>query len=402
MDGSPDCHLIRFDLVTGNIIWSLTLPDSTPNTEGAIEVIRMTSDGGLLLGGVANAPIDTLEGFKSYGNPTGGQAFVMHFTAAQINASTEPSAPTWLQVYDDSISVKDLRPLAEGGFVVLTSSKNEGDHLVKRMNDRGDVLWSKGFMGSHGEGTAIAVMTTLNETVGIAFTGHRGDEGTIDGFLTRLNAKNGTTVWDKTFGDPAGGVGRFTGLAKGNPILIYDECWSVQATVDGGWAVGCGTGIEGCDLHAPGSAIRRECEADPRTTWRAMVTKFDSTGGLVWRRLDNFSEEGSDDVGPSACEHVALTSDGGLLAVNDEGLGIGLMRLGLQGPDVSPSAGNSSGTVTNTNQTQTQSQSEIKNEMRTINADSCNAFGQSSSGVSLLLVAFLALFFRPRSTSLDP
>jgi outer membrane protein assembly factor BamB len=279
------------------------------------------------------------------------------------------------------------------------SSTNEGDHLVKRLNERGDVLWSKGFTGSHGEGTAIAVMTTLNETVGIAFTGHRGDEGTIDGFLTRLNANDGTTVWDKTFGDPAGGVGRFAGLAKGNPILIYDECWSVQATVDGGWVVGCGTGIEGCDLHAAGSAIRRECEADPRTTWRAMVTKFDSTGGFVWRRLDNFSEEGSDDVGPSACEHVALTSDGGLLAVNDEGFGIGLMRLGLQGSEVSPSGGSNSGTVTNTNQTPTQPQTEAQTEMRTIAADSCNAFGQSSSGAGLLLIAFFAVLVRRRTTS---
>ena len=253
----------------------------------------------------------------------------MKLSKEQVQAATAPEAPSWSKTYPEAVTIKSVRHVATeaGGYALLTAGLTEGAQVLRTDAD-GTVTWKKTY-ADRGEPTALAVLESDGKATGFAFTKHGGNEGTIDGQLTKLSL-TGEVVWAKSFGDPAGGVGKYAGLSAGNPKLIYDECWSIQGTSDGGMITGCGTGIEGCDAWPKDSAIQKECLADPRNDWRGMVTRFDGDGKLVWQRLDNFTIQGEETT-TSACEYVTLTKDGGVLSVVDEGFGIGALVLGPDG-----------------------------------------------------------------------
>ena len=78
-DGTGDRFLAKLDLNNGSTIWEVSFPDPKPNTEGAFEAIQLTSDGGLITTGLVNGQKGSAEGFKSYGNPWSGEAFVAYF-----------------------------------------------------------------------------------------------------------------------------------------------------------------------------------------------------------------------------------------------------------------------------------------------------------------------------------
>jgi len=325
-DKSVDCYLSKHDLTTGKQIWETHFPDPTKGKDGAFEIGEITKDGGLITGGVVNADTGALEGFKSYGNPEDGDAMVMFFSADQINSGSAPQEPVWMATYPELRTVKGLRaiPDNEGGYIVLSSHK-EGYPVVMRINATGKAQWTKYFKGE-GEPTDITVVVENGEVTGSAFIGLTGSDGTLDGFITRLDTA-GEKQWKILFGDPKGGVGEFKGLGAGNPKLIYDECWAIQALPDGGFVTGCGTGIEGCEPWQAGSDIKKECIKDPRVNWRGMVTRFDRAGKIVWQRVDSFDLGTGEAGGSAACEYVSLTSDGGFMSVVDQGFGIGIIKL---------------------------------------------------------------------------
>lgn len=134
-----------------------------------------------------------------------------------------------------------------GDFVVLTSAvEYPHEAILKRLDAQGIVLWSKSYP-PRGEPTDLCVLSNAGALTGLAFCGHGGkSSGMLDSYLTVLDL-NGTISWTREFGDPVGGVDKFSGLGAGNPMLIYDESWGFQATGDGGMLVASGTGIEGCD-----------------------------------------------------------------------------------------------------------------------------------------------------------
>ena len=138
---------------------------------------------------------------------------------------------------------------------------------------------------------------------------------------------SGEILWGQSYGNPLGGVQEFAGLGAGNPQLIFDECWGIQATDTGGAVIACGTGIEGCDEYDSGSAIKAECEADPRTKWRGLMIEIDADGNEVWQRTDSFYPPGDNEGAESASEFVIKTAAGNYASVVDQGFGIGLMLL---------------------------------------------------------------------------
>lgn len=87
-------------------------------------------------------------------------------------------------------------------------------------------------------------------------------------------------------------MNQFTDSGEGDWALIYNECWGIQPNYDTsgnqiGYALACGTGIEGCLLTMP-PLLYAECLADPRTTWRALTVATDLNGERVWSRMDSF------------------------------------------------------------------------------------------------------------------
>ena len=320
-EGAPAAALRKLNADTGSLIWSAVFP-SSGGKESAAECIHERADGGVLIGGLVSGEAGALEGFKSYGNPISGIAAVWMLDADELESGSAPS-PTAIR-YDDFVSVRALRPLADGGFVFL-APRGEEVYVVVRADAEGEEIW-RTELPDHGEATDLAVLTEGGEEVGIAVVGHAGYAGGIEGSVTRLDL-DGAILWGVLHGNPEGGVGEFAGLGPGAPELIYDECWGVQPTEDGGLIVACGTGIEGCD-GLGGTGLGAECRADPRTTWRSYVVGMDGEGSELWHRTDSYRfEEESDEAAASAAEHVLQMENGGFAAVIDQDFGIGLIVL---------------------------------------------------------------------------
>ena len=109
----------------------------------------------------------------------------------------------------------------------------------------------------------------VDEEGNIFITGHGGNaklangKGQTIGGLHKYD-KDYNLVWKKTLGNYPGGINQFSGLGKGNPELIFNECWGLTATKDEltdkntGYIAACGTGIEGCDW-TEGTPLFEEC-----------------------------------------------------------------------------------------------------------------------------------------------
>ena len=128
-------------------------------------------------------------------------------------------------------------------------------------------------------------------------------------------------------------------LEGGTVELIYNECWGVVALSDG-YALSCGAGIEGCELHASGSAMHTDCVAGRGDTragakllgpglWNSLAIRTDVDGTLIWQRADQYREAGDPGIDDStweattsASEWVVVLADGALGFINDEANGV--------------------------------------------------------------------------------
>ena len=41
---------------------------------------------------------------------------------------------------------------------------------------------------------------------------------------------------------------KFSSVTDKNEKMVFDECWGITSTLDGGAVMACGTGIEECEL----------------------------------------------------------------------------------------------------------------------------------------------------------
>ena len=145
---------------------------------------------------------------------------------------------------------------------------------------------------------------------GWVLAGHSTSGGSgWDVWLVRVNAK-GTERWQARFGQPLGGDERF----------IYDECYGVKQTGDGGFLLACGSGVEPDNIHN---------ENDKRNIWAAYLIKTDGSGNLQWEYTYH-----RPDAGHNACEWVIPIRAGGyLMLLDSDHLGdaeeenVGLLKL---------------------------------------------------------------------------
>jgi hypothetical protein len=313
--------LHKYDLSSGDLIWEKIIKSPNSNKESAFESIYITPSGGAILAGFVGGEAGGIEGFKSYGNPVSGEANVMYFSPELIDAGIAPESPTWEKSYNLN-SIRSIRPVQNDGYVFVAANE-EINYVVVRIDSEGNEQWRTP-LTDHGEATDISV---LSDNSGFAITGHKGISEGIDGSVTKIDL-DGNILWGKTYGNPEGGITEFAGLDAGNPTLIFDECWGIQPTEEGGAIIACGTGIEGCDEYESGSDIQEECTSDPRTKWRAMLIEINGDGEELWYRTDSyyFADEPQEGAA-SASEYVIKTSDGNYVSVIDQDFGIGIMML---------------------------------------------------------------------------
>ena len=317
--GLIDGYLVKLNERSGNIIWDISFPSKNKNKESAVESIIRTSDSGLLVAGVRNSKKGTLEGFKSYGNPVSGDAYVMYFSEKQISSQVAPEEPNWELEIIGALSVKHLAESIDGSGYVLALHADGDPSKAKVLNisATGEIKWELD-VPEHGELTAIAATSN-----GYFLSGHKIDRsGGIDASISMIS-QNGRLVWNATFGNPSSGESIFSGLDSGDRQLIYDECWGITQ-FENGLVLACGTGIEECSEIA--DSLRSICEDDPRTTWRSYLVHVDFLGNLVWQRASSFmfDDEEDEDVPSTASEWVFITADGDLASVVDLGFGMGI------------------------------------------------------------------------------
>ena len=316
--GVIDSHLVKLDYASGAIIWSHSFPSENKKRESGIESIIRSSHNGLLISGVKNSRQGTLEGFKSYGNPLTGNAYIMFFQENQLTSDTAPAKPAWEIVLKDATSIKHTAELAAmDGYVLAAHSRKEGAIAkVYKISVNGQVEWELD-IPYHGELTAIAATEE-----GYFLSGHKMDEfGGIDASISKVSLE-GKILWSKSYGNPSGGKSIFSGLTSGNPKLIYDECWGITPFRNG-LVAACGTGIEDCEDTE--QSLRSICEDDPRTTWRSYLIHIDYSGNLLWQRASSFQfDDDDEDVPSTASEWVFTTSHEDLASVVDLDFGLGI------------------------------------------------------------------------------
>ena len=318
-DGVINGYLVKLNESTGDLIWARSYPSEIKNKESAIEAIIRSADNAILVAGVINADKGTLEGFKSYGNPVSGDAFVMYFSENQVTSKVAPESPIWSLKIKDALAVKHLEELPSGeGFLLAMHGDDEFlTAKVMKISFDGRPIWELD-VPNHGELTAIKV--TKN---GYFLSGHKADRfDGIDASISKISL-NGEFLWNKSFGNPKGGDLIFSGLDEGDPRLIYDECWGITEFKNG-LVLACGTGIEHCeDLDQDLTSV---CESDPRSTWRSNLIHVDYSGNLIWQRASSFVFEGEEDedIPSTASEWVFTTKSGNLASVVDLSFGVGL------------------------------------------------------------------------------
>ena len=156
--------------------------------------------------------------------------------------------------------------------------------------------------------------------------GHvEGKTGALDGSITKIS-KDGSIVWSEQYGNPISGKGIFSSLGKENDRFIFDECWGIDSTSDGGAIMACGTGTH-CGEFEDNERQSAQCAADPREIWRSLLIKVDQQGNMVWYKTDSFIEEDDDWIPNTASEYVFITKDGRIALVLDLDFGFGLQIL---------------------------------------------------------------------------
>ena len=322
-------YLAMLDLVDGKLKWEKFYQSKNKNS--AFESILATSDNGIILSGVNNADKESFEGFKSYGNPQSGEAFVMFFDKNSLIAENGPSKATWEITIKNSISGITIKENIRDKTFVIASASTKEPRIAKitKIDKNGKIIWNKSYPNL-AEITDLDISYNNENPDGYLISGHKSDtyDG-IDGTLTKLSL-DGSIIWNNMFGNPIGGNNKFSSVTDKNEKMVFDECWGISSTLDGGAVMACGTGIEECELFENNDELFNKCSNDPRTTWRSLLIRVDNNGKKIWEHLDSFTfpeEEDDFDVPSTASEYVFITKDNNIASVIDLGFGIGLQIL---------------------------------------------------------------------------
>ncbi|RZO89875.1 MAG: hypothetical protein EVA57_01230 [alpha proteobacterium HIMB59] len=315
-----DRYLIKVGLSDGKVVWSKTFPSKSNKKSSAFESVILTNENGILLTGVTNSSYDELEGFKSYGNPTSGNAFSMYLSSENLISNDPPLNPNWEKQYKNSLTGKSIKNInGSNDFLIASSSHEPTVAKVLKIDKDGNLIWDKKYP-NHGEITDIVSFQDS-----FYLSGHNGSHRTgIDGSITKISS-DGKKIWNKSYGNTKEVNHDFFEESLVENNLIFDECWSITSILNEGIVMACGTGIEECESVPENTQAK--CEEDPRTTWRSYLVKIDSSGDIIWEKTGSFTfpgEEDTDDLPSTASEWIFITQEGYVASIIDLAFGIGL------------------------------------------------------------------------------
>lgn len=199
----------------------------------------------------------------------------------------------WAKTYGGSLNdrAESIHPTADGGYIVagysessdgdLSSNKGGFDYWIFKINNQGDLLWSKNFGGSLAD-FGFDARPTANGgflMVGSAFSDNGdvgGNNGFYDYWIIQLD-NNGNLLWEKHFG----GSGE-------------ERAYSFVPTDDGGAVIAGTTNSAGGDVGTNNGSY---------DYW---LIKIDGEGNLLWSKTYGGSSE---DRGLA----LSLTAAGGFL-----------------------------------------------------------------------------------------
>ena len=315
-----DRYLIKVGLTDGKVVWSKTFPSKSNKKSSAFESVILTNENGILLTGVTNSSYDELEGFKSYGNPTSGNAFSMYLSSENLISNDPPLNANWEKQYKNSLTGKSIKNInGSNDFLIASSSHEPTVAKVLKIDKDGNLIWDKKYP-NHGEITDIVSFQDS-----FYLSGHNGSHKTgIDGSITKISS-DGKKIWNKSYGNTKEVNHDFFEESLVENNLIFDECWSITSILNEGIVMACGTGIEECESVPENTQAK--CEEDPRTTWRSYLVKIDSSGDIIWEKTGSFTfpgEEDTDDLPSTASEWIFITQEGYVASIIDLAFGIGL------------------------------------------------------------------------------
>ena len=348
MNGVFVRSLTKLSLTTGQEVWTAPWA-SSPNQGrmGAWEMAQLTADNAhVLLAGLHEGTEGNEFNFKSYGNVLDGNPIVQKISVSALTGASAPlaSAVDWTWTTTGYLTSKAARPLIDGSVIVLLlGAETTKQAALVKLTSSGTVEWGPtDYASEHGEGTDLVVAADGNSFM-ICGQGPGGTDatdtyiaGSYSGRLTKVSL-SGTREWSKSYSSTP-----YDGTAGPHATMIKNECWGIQAVSDG-YVVGCGTGIENCNgysgdkltaCQAGNPDTRAGAYARPAGVWQSMIFKTDLQGTLQWLRTDQLRESDAPPLedaaytpSSSASEYPIVTPDGGIVSINDEVGGIGLLRL---------------------------------------------------------------------------
>ena len=325
---------------------------------GAIELITIEGDDVIISGYTRSGGLKGHAGdlqFKSYGN-SGGKAWVAKIPVSKMESNTAftTSDLTWAKDFDDYDNAKAGYVVKKNGNIAVLlwaeNGKQNGKSCGLRMLDQnGKTLWTEKYgHTSKLEGTDLAISNDGN-MVGI--TGHGGFLTLPSGFTVDAGYSGKIVTVDISPNKKGSRVLKTTEISGGgDPELIYNECWGIQAAPgwQGGFVVSCGTGIETCSTTRSSPAKDAQCKSGigdkvnfPNLvahagSWMSMAAKVDSNNDLKWQRVDTYKGANMKAYVPgkpyttpssSASEFVVVNDDGSFSFLQDETFGFGVLKL---------------------------------------------------------------------------
>jgi len=319
----------------------------TDFSNSAFEFGFFGTDGNVYAVGFKNAESGGTWYFKSSGVVDGGHAFWQKITAAEIAANSLPAAT--VQVFEDFAAFRHFAKAAQG-FVAVGPTGSEGSSVgIMKLNEDGTQDWSTDCTACGHQFTGVS---TGQGGTTFYVSGHGSGDGSetdrsssasvsfgLDGKVSHFNSL-GVHQWTKRYPTPAASV---TKIPASDMRVVFEECWSIDATSDGGAVVGCGAGTH-CG-EAPSDWLSK-CNAADMETWQSMIFKISADGTLVWLRID--AEPHSAATGPeNAAEYASVNPDGTILITHDDTMGMGFATFGPGDEVVAPADDASSDTEDN-------------------------------------------------------